>query len=110
MDSKNICRRLVEVTKTLTPSSVELTSIEDDVLTVRIVADSFQGIPLVRRFKQLAELCAEQAPEISQNYSLIFEALTSAEQKSLQPDANDDDSSDSDEFHKAAKPHDDARG
>ena len=103
MDSKELRRRLVEVTKTLTPESVEITSVESEVLGVRVVSDSFQGIPLVRRFKQLAELCAEQAPEISTNYSLIFEALTSAEQKSILSDSEEEHSVQSSAFRKAAK-------
>jgi hypothetical protein len=72
-----------QVTKKLTGASVVVVSLEDEILCLRIVSDTFQDVPRVRRFKLLADLFETHAPEVARSYSLAFEAWTTAEAEGL---------------------------
>ena len=84
MDQGQIYTIVQQVTKKLTPSAVSILSLEDDVLTVRVVSESFDSLPMVKRFRLLADLFETDAQKLLESYTLVFEAWTKAEIKDLE--------------------------
>lgn len=83
MDRKELSLKVNQVLKDLTPSHVQILSVDDQVFTLLVVSEKFAGIPLSKRFELLAELFEEKGEEVAQRYSLVFQAWTKAEADDL---------------------------
>ncbi|MGK5088361.1 hypothetical protein WDW86_12445 [Bdellovibrionota bacterium FG-2] len=72
------------MTKVLTPESLKILDLDEDTLTIRVVSDTFSAVPMVKRFKLLADLFEKEAPGMAASHTLVFEAWTAAEAKGLE--------------------------
>jgi stress-induced morphogen len=76
MGTHEIYTMIKQATKPLAPVYYQIVSVEDETLTIRVVSDSFIGMPMVSRFKQLADLFEKEVPYLPEKYTLVFEAWT----------------------------------
>lgn len=104
MDKRRATEIITEVYRTLTPKKVSVFNKNEDVINVRVISESFQGMAFSNRFKLLNDKLQADQPDLFKNYLFIFEAFTSAELQALPKDQQNLVESTVDEFKSSAKP------
>ena len=79
MDNVELYRRVEWVTKSWNPSHLEVRIEDRDILHLLVVSEQFVGIPFTKRFAQLSQLFEDRGADIAKEFTLIFEAWTTAE-------------------------------
>lgn len=79
MDSIKLQQICKQLTKSLTPSRVEVLELTNNSFTLRVVSDQFAKMQHLGRFKLLSMLFEDGAPEIISSYVFDFEAWTLTE-------------------------------
>lgn len=86
MDKHQLTEIIIDVYKTLTPKKTSVFIKNDDVINVRVVSDSFQGMTFSSRFKQLNDMLKSCEPDLFNRFLFVFEAFTSAEMLKIPKD------------------------
>jgi stress-induced morphogen len=104
MDKKQLSAIISDVYKHLTPFKVSVFLKNEDIATIRVISNSFQGMTFSARTKLLNDELAKQQDEIFHQRIYIFEAFTQDEIKQLSSEeSHSNESSSSGGFSESAK-------
>ena len=95
MDKAQLCRSLEQVTKSLTPSVVEIVWMDDEFTKLRVISEKFGSLNLVERSNLMSQLIEDFGENLAGNISFIFELMTKADFELLYGDSEADDQAES---------------
>ena len=104
MDKRQLTEVITDVYKTLTSAKTSVFVKSDDIVNIRVISDSFNGMTFSARFKHLNEMLKSQKPDLFKQHLFIFEAFTSAEVLKLPKDQNTQAEVSADKLKHSAKP------
>lgn len=84
MDKRKTTNEIVNVYKASTPEKISVFFKSDDVIKIRVVSDSFEGMTFSSRFRKLNDTLSSERSEVFKQFLFVFEAFTSAEMAQLQ--------------------------
>lgn len=79
MDSKEICLKIEQATKSLIPLSVTAVKMEARIATIRIVAEAFSSMSIPARIKAVFACLDSYDRSLAQTIDFAFELLSPAE-------------------------------
>jgi stress-induced morphogen len=83
MDKRQLTEIITDSFRSLTPSKVSVFVKNEDLISVRVVAESFLGMTFSSRFKMLNQLLKDLAPQVFDSHLFVFEAFTKEEVEKL---------------------------